>query len=105
MLSQVTLGRDVETRKDPNRRHGAAQAGLYILGRTGTGKTTLIKKIIAQDIDNGHGVFFLDRMETPLKTCYNVSPPSAKTMSSSLTPQTSTIASASIPSPVLTRTT
>ena len=105
MLSQVTLGRDVETKKEIRIGDMERRSGLYILGRTGTGKTTLIKKIIAQDIDNGHGVFFLDRMETPLKTCYNVSPPSAKTMSSSLTPQTSTIASASIPSPVLTRTT
>src|SRR4029450_7643241 len=36
------------------------RSGLYILGRPGSGKTTLMKNIIAQDIENGHGVFFLD---------------------------------------------
>lgn len=36
------------------------RAGLYILGGSGSGKTELIKRLILQDIDNGHGVFFLD---------------------------------------------
>jgi ABC-type transporter Mla maintaining outer membrane lipid asymmetry ATPase subunit MlaF len=36
------------------------RAGLYILGGSGTGKTELIKKLILEDIEHGHGVFFLD---------------------------------------------
>jgi hypothetical protein len=60
MLSQVTLGRDVETDKEIPIGDMERRSGLYILGRPGSGKTTLIKNIIAQDIKNGHGVFFLD---------------------------------------------
>jgi hypothetical protein len=36
------------------------QSGLYVLGKSGTGKSTLLTTMIAQDIANGHGVFFLD---------------------------------------------
>ena len=59
-MPEVILGKDVETGKKIPIGDMERRSGLYILGRTGTGKTTLIKKIIAQDIDNGHGVFFLD---------------------------------------------
>lgn len=41
------------TRND-RRRH------IYVIGQTGTGKTTLLKNIIEQDIGNGDGVCFLD---------------------------------------------
>jgi hypothetical protein len=41
------------TRND-RRRH------LYIIGQTGTGKTTLLKNMIIQDIKNGDGVCFID---------------------------------------------
>ncbi|MEX0912893.1 MAG: DUF87 domain-containing protein, partial [Candidatus Paceibacterota bacterium] len=33
---------------------------FYIIGQTGTGKTTLMKNMIAQDIADGHGVCFID---------------------------------------------
>lgn len=33
---------------------------FYIIGQTGTGKTTLMKNMIAQDIAAGHGVCFID---------------------------------------------
>ncbi len=33
---------------------------FYIIGQTGTGKTTLMKNMIAQDIIDGHGVCFID---------------------------------------------
>lgn len=32
----------------------------YVIGQTGTGKTTLLKNMIAQDIRNGDGVAFID---------------------------------------------
>ncbi len=41
------------TRED-RRRH------IYVIGQTGTGKTTLLKNMITQDIRNGDGVCFLD---------------------------------------------
>jgi GTPase SAR1 family protein len=59
-MPEVILGKDSETGKIITIGDMERRSGLYILGRTGYGKTTLIKKIIAQDIDNGHGVFFLD---------------------------------------------
>ncbi len=44
----------VRITKDDRRRH------IYVIGQTGTGKTTLLKNIIAQDIKNGEGVCFID---------------------------------------------
>ncbi len=33
---------------------------MYVIGQTGTGKTTLLKNMIIQDIENGDGVCFID---------------------------------------------
>jgi hypothetical protein len=41
------------TRND-RRRH------IYVIGQTGTGKTTLLKNMVIQDIKNGDGVCFID---------------------------------------------
>ncbi|HYC79521.1 MAG TPA: type IV secretion system DNA-binding domain-containing protein [Candidatus Binatia bacterium] len=41
-------------RRDDRRRH------MYIIGKTGMGKTTLIENMVIQDIINGHGVAFVD---------------------------------------------
>jgi hypothetical protein len=40
--------------KNDRRRH------IYIIGQTGTGKTTLLKNMIIQDMKNGDGVCFID---------------------------------------------
>ena len=39
---------------DDRRRH------MYVIGKTGMGKTTLMENMAIQDIRNGHGVAFLD---------------------------------------------
>jgi len=39
---------------DDRRRH------MYLIGKTGMGKTTLMENMVIQDIQNGHGVAFLD---------------------------------------------
>lgn len=41
-------------RRDDRRRH------MYVIGKTGMGKTTLIENMVVQDILNGHGVCFVD---------------------------------------------
>ena len=41
-------------KKDDRRRH------MYIVGKTGMGKTTLMENMIIQDIINGHGLAFVD---------------------------------------------
>jgi DNA helicase HerA-like ATPase len=33
---------------------------FYVIGQTGTGKTTILKNMIAQDIKNGDGCCFID---------------------------------------------
>jgi hypothetical protein len=44
----------VRIKKNDRRRH------IYVIGQTGTGKTTLLKNIAEQDIKNGDGVCFID---------------------------------------------
>ena len=34
--------------------------GVYVSGQSGTGKTTLLELMIKHDLEQGHGVFFLD---------------------------------------------
>lgn len=41
-------------RRDDRRRH------MYIIGKTGMGKTTMIENMVIQDIISGHGVAFVD---------------------------------------------
>ncbi|OGH48323.1 MAG: hypothetical protein A3A51_00585 [Candidatus Levybacteria bacterium RIFCSPLOWO2_01_FULL_39_10] len=48
------LTRDVFIEKDDRRRH------MYIIGKTGTGKTEFLKQMIIQDIQNGEGVGVVD---------------------------------------------
>ena len=45
---------EVKLSKDDRRRH------LYIIGQTGTGKTTLLANMIKQDIESGEGVCVID---------------------------------------------
>ncbi|KKQ35370.1 MAG: hypothetical protein US51_C0007G0005, partial [Microgenomates group bacterium GW2011_GWA2_37_6] len=48
------LSRDVFIERDDRRRH------MYIIGKTGTGKTEFLKQMIIQDIRNGEGVGVVD---------------------------------------------
>ncbi len=49
-------GKDTEIRmsREDRMRH------MYVIGQTGTGKTTILKNMIAQDIKNGEGCCFID---------------------------------------------
>ncbi|MFA5773425.1 MAG: hypothetical protein WC908_02000 [Candidatus Paceibacterota bacterium] len=40
---------------------------LYVIGQTGTGKTTILKNMIAQDIKNGDGCCFIDPHGTDIQ--------------------------------------
>ena len=46
--------KEVYISQDDRRRH------VYIIGKTGTGKTELLKYMVMQDINAGHGVAFID---------------------------------------------
>jgi len=45
---------DIFLSKEDRMRH------CYVIGQTGTGKTTILKNMVIQDIKNGHGVCFMD---------------------------------------------
>src|SRR3954447_3843127 len=60
MEKYVTIGTDIATRKRVTISDTARRSGLYILGRPGTGKTTMLINLLKQDIENGHGLVFLD---------------------------------------------
>jgi hypothetical protein len=48
---------------------------FYIIGQTGTGKTTLMKNMITQDILAGHGVCMIDPHGTDIEDVLGVIPP------------------------------
>ena len=52
------IRRPVYIEKDDRRRH------IYIIGKTGVGKSELLKAMILQDIKNGEGVCFIDPHDT-----------------------------------------
>ncbi len=47
---------------------------FYIIGQTGTGKTTLMKNMIAQDIQQGNGVCFIDPHGTDIEDILSIVP-------------------------------
>jgi hypothetical protein len=60
VLSSCDLGRDIETDEIISIGDVERRSGLYILGKPGMGKTTLLVNLILQDIEHGHGLCFLD---------------------------------------------
>ena len=51
---------------------------FYCIGQTGTGKTTLLKNMIIQDIENGEGVCMIDPHGTDIQDVLAAVPPSRK---------------------------
>jgi hypothetical protein len=70
-MPEVVVGKDVITGELITIGDLERRAGLYILGRSGMGKTHLIVNIMRQDIDHDHGLFFLDPHDgiNRLKNC------------------------------------
>ncbi len=64
-------GREVPfgIKTDDRRRH------MYVIGKTGMGKTTLMENMVIQDIRNGHGVAFLDPHGDSVQRILNSVPP------------------------------
>lgn len=48
---------------------------LYVIGQTGTGKTSFMKTLIEQDIKNGEGVCFIDPHGTDILDILSIIPP------------------------------
>ena len=56
----LVLGKDVSTSELISIDAEARSRGLYVIGSTGTGKTTVLQSIAYQDMKAGHGVCVLD---------------------------------------------
>ena len=54
------LGKDIETGELVSLDWDARARGIYVIGSTGTGKTTLLQSIAYQDMKASHGVCVLD---------------------------------------------
>jgi hypothetical protein len=54
------LGKDTQTGEYVSLERQARSRGVYVIGATGTGKTTLLQSIAYQDMLEGHGVCVLD---------------------------------------------
>ncbi len=52
------MAKPIYIQKDDRRRH------MYVIGKTGVGKSELLKDMILQDIKNGEGVCFIDPHDT-----------------------------------------
>ncbi len=61
--------RPVYVQEDDRRRH------MYIIGKTGTGKTELLKDMIMQDIRAGHGICFMDPHGDAVEDILKMIPP------------------------------
>ncbi len=56
----LVLGKDISTSELISIDADARSRGIYVIGSTGTGKTTLLQSIAYQDMKAGHGVCVLD---------------------------------------------
>src|SRR5437016_3199066 len=54
------LGTEVRSGQEIHLTAKAREQGVYVIGTTGTGKTTLLQNIAYQDMYDGHGLCVLD---------------------------------------------
>ena len=48
---------------------------MYVIGQTGTGKSTLLEALAVQDIQNGEGLIFMDPHGQSVENLLNFIPP------------------------------
>ena len=57
---RVIIGNDLTSNQPVTIGDIERRSGLYVLGISGMGKSTLLVNLMVHDIQNGHGLFFLD---------------------------------------------
>jgi hypothetical protein len=60
MSDYAVIGHDIKTGKKITIGDIERRSALYFLGKPGMGKSALMVNLMIQDIEHGHGVFFLD---------------------------------------------
>ena len=60
LVKVVTLGLNANTDQPVTLTQDARREGLYIIGKNGTGKSTLIENLIVQDMEADYGLCLLD---------------------------------------------
>lgn len=73
----VILGKNIYHNKETIVRMGREDRvrHLYVIGQTGTGKTSILKNMILQDIRNGDGVCFIDPHGSDVQDILSLIPP------------------------------
>src|SRR6266702_4090963 len=59
-LPASVVGIEIDTKTPVTLEQKQRQGGLYVIGKTRSGKTTLLVNLILQDIEQGMGVCFID---------------------------------------------
>ncbi|TAN37157.1 hypothetical protein EPN27_00225 [Patescibacteria group bacterium] len=73
----ITLGKNIYHNKETLVRMGREDRvrHMYVIGQTGTGKTSILKNMIVQDIRNGDGVCFIDPHGNDVQDILSLIPP------------------------------
>ncbi|MBI5798815.1 MAG: type IV secretion system DNA-binding domain-containing protein [Candidatus Yonathbacteria bacterium] len=73
----VILGKNIYHNKETLVRMGREERvrHMYVIGQTGTGKTSILKNMILQDIRNGDGVCFIDPHGSDVQDILSLIPP------------------------------
>src|SRR6266700_2951930 len=59
-MTSIVLGENLDTHKDITISDTERTSGMYVIGGTGVGKSTLLTGVFLGDILNGHGGLFID---------------------------------------------
>ncbi|MFZ2832094.1 MAG: TraM recognition domain-containing protein, partial [Minisyncoccia bacterium] len=73
----ILLGKNIYHNKETMVRMGREDRvrHMYVIGQTGTGKTSILKNMIIQDIKNGDGVCFIDPHGSDVQDILSLIPP------------------------------
>jgi len=73
----IILGKNIYHNKETTVRMGREDRvrHMYVIGQTGTGKTSILKNMIIQDIKNGDGVCFIDPHGSDVQDILSLIPP------------------------------
>lgn len=75
MAASIILGQCVDSGQGASLSQRARARSTYVIGTSGTGKSTLLEQIAIQDMENGDGLVFLDPHGSSVKRLLGCVPP------------------------------